>query len=121
MADDVRERDSLRSIDETAATEPAKDLSYVQKAPKYDPQERLDTVRAQLAFSLVGLLALIILGAFALVFTADTTKLAFADLRMLVELLVTPLITLAGAATGFYFGAHSGSPRRLRPSRRRHD
>ncbi|MBN6035244.1 hypothetical protein [Amycolatopsis sp. 195334CR] len=100
------------AIDETAATEPAKGLTYVQKAPEYDPQERLDTVRAKLAFCLMGLLALVIVGAFALAFTTSLTQLTFSDLRLIIELLATPVVTLVGAATGFYFGANLGSARR---------
>ena len=100
-----------RTIDETGTTHPSKGLGYVDKLPEYDPQERMDTVRSQLTFCLVGLLALVIVGAFVLVMTKKQTGLEFTDIRMIIELLTTPIVALVGAAVGFYFGTHVAGTR----------
>ncbi|SNQ48618.1 conserved hypothetical protein [Frankia canadensis] len=89
-------------IDETS-TAPAPGLPTIEAAP-YDPQERLDSVRSYIAFSLIGLLALVVLCSFALLATAHWTHLTLQEVRPLIEVIFSSVTTLVSAATGFYFG-----------------
>jgi len=117
-ADDGRlERSQFTEIDETTSAAPTAGLGYVETSRPYNPQERLDFVRSRLAFCLVALLMLAILGAFVLVITASAVGLRPEDVRLIVEVILTPLVALVSAATGFYFGAQLTDPRRKRDRR----
>jgi hypothetical protein len=86
----------------------------------YDPAPDREKVRALIALLLLGaLFAVIILVVLAGILTAYSchTKEACtpetADLksiRAIIELVLTPLIGLVGAVTGFYFGSGSAKP-----------
>jgi hypothetical protein len=106
-----------RVIDETAETPPP-GLGYVHQTPPYDREQRLDDVRARLAYLLTAILALVIMCVFALVSTQPWTRIPMTDIQSVAQMVVTPVIALFGAATGFYFGAQSGASRR-RPQQRR--
>jgi hypothetical protein len=75
-----------------------------------EPVEKVthdDVSRRWIAYWLLGLLTLLILGAFAGFYKlfCEPTKPTFEQFKTLVELILTPLITLVSAATGFYFGS----------------
>lgn len=84
----------------------------------YDATRDREQARGQIAFYLLNLLAFIIIGSFCLVGLAfmvhwgktggpvDIAQLT-ASIKQLLELMLTPIIGLVGAATGFYFGEKS--------------
>lgn len=78
----------------------------LQIGGQYDPLPRREKTRSQLAIGLIGLLALI---ATSLVGLVAAKVLAIGDAKDLIDGVMTPLVALAGAALGFYFGGHHGS------------
>jgi hypothetical protein len=79
----------------------------------YDPRPQHDAARRYIAYWLLALLTTLIVctfGGFVLFICLSATKPTFTDFKSLVELVLTPLLTLVSAATGFYFGSqHSKS------------
>jgi hypothetical protein len=90
-------------------------------AKPYDPGRARETVRGTIAqalvWTLVGVIAAIVLAglvtAYACHFkdscTPETVEIK--TLRAVVEIVMTPLIGLVGAVTGFYFGEKSAAGR----------
>jgi hypothetical protein len=77
----------------------------------YDPTEDREWARSAIALTLVGVLAGIVILAFAYVLISLFLLKAFRDmeaLKTLLQILFTPVVGLVGAATGFYFGEKSG-------------
>ena len=83
-----------------------RDAALALRQPNVEIGERREGIRGRLAMGLLLLLAGTILFGFATVgfdwATPDETK-------DLVALLITPLVGLVGAATGFYFGGANDS------------
>jgi hypothetical protein len=90
---------------------------FVEKP--YDPAPERETIRGTIALALIWTLVLVI-GAVVLTglaievgchakdaCTADTVELK--TISKVVELILTPLIGLVGAVTGFYFGEKSAA------------
>ena len=75
---------------------------------KYNPEQSRDKARASITYWLLILLTILFLGAFVAFFSIKETA-TFANLKVLLEMLITPLIVLVSAATGFYFGANSAT------------
>lgn len=73
----------------------------VTPATRDKPPPDPETIRRFLAYSLVGLLALMVLGT---LFSYIAGWLDVAELKEL-SILITPVLTLTGTAVGFYFGA----------------
>lgn len=75
--------------------------------PTVLPPAHDDISRRHIAYWLLGLLTALVVGAFAgyisLFFGKEPPT--FEQFKTLLELILTPLITLVSAATGFYFGA----------------
>jgi len=70
--------------------------------PTFDPTKAREKARARIAFALIALLAVTLLGVlFATLFQGFPT----ADAGDLFNSVLAPLIGLVGAATGFYYGA----------------
>ncbi|MFQ5565674.1 MAG: hypothetical protein ACE5EU_04855 [Paracoccaceae bacterium] len=102
------------TLDETPST-PGRDVG-VPTVPDatYDPSEDREQKRGQIALMLVWLLVGIVIGGFAIVIgkavcvgvggTTMCDSLKVADVRPLIEMLLTPIVGLVGAVTGFYFG-----------------
>ena len=92
-------------IDETFAPETLE----TPTEQKYDPEPARDTARKWLAYILLILLCAIVVASFATLWWAEAK---FADLKALLELILSPVIALVGSATGFYFGGggRSGKP-----------
>jgi|SRR5947209_6928743 len=77
--------------------------------PRQGPPRRLadpDWMRGAIALTLVGLLALIVIASLAIV---ALTPAAVDNLARVLGLLLGPLIGLAGAAIGFYYGGQRRS------------
>ena len=82
----------------------------------YDPSEDREHKRGQIALWLIWLLAFIVIGGMLLslgpfVCTAIAGKesatcktLSIDDVKTVIETLLTPIVGLVGAVTGFYFG-----------------
>lgn len=75
----------------------------------FDSRRHHDQARSTIAFWLLGLLTGLLVAAAAgfaaLFFVKEKTGPTFDQLKSLVELILTPLLTLVSAATGFYFGS----------------
>ena len=118
-----------------AATDAAIDLRTVGVADKpdaapqqpaepfrekpYDPSPARENIRGRIAlwliYTLVGVIALItgmalIATGACLMAGCSAGALELTALRVLVELVLTPLVGLVGAVTGFYFGEKSAAP-----------
>lgn len=85
-------------------------------APIGDPAEAAhNRTREVIALWLLGLLcavvALTFVGLFSVEQAADQ-KLAFQNLKAVLDVLVGPIVTLLSSAIGFYFGSRSGQASR---------
>ena len=69
----------------------------------YDPAKDREGVRGMVAQALVLLLAVLCILPFIGAFAGAKTQ----DLKMVLELVLTPVVGLVGAVTGFYFGEKS--------------
>ena len=74
---------------------------------QYNPEQSRDKARATITYWLLGLLTFLFVGAFIAFFASS--ERTFANLKVMLEMLISPLIVLVSAATGFYFGAHSAN------------
>ena len=74
------------------------------KFKKYDPAPERERLPGTIALLLVSLLIGIVLLGFVSVWFK---WVAIADLKQLPELVFTPVATLVGAVTGFYYGEKS--------------
>jgi hypothetical protein len=87
----------------------------------YDPTRDREGVRSQLAIGLTLLLAVLVIAPFVLILVGATCdglfpasdsckRIPTVPLKDLLETLLTPIIGLVGAVTGFYFGENKGKP-----------
>jgi negative regulator of sigma E activity len=100
---------------EAAPPEPSEPFSE----KPYDPLPERENIRGQIAqwliWTLVGVVACVVLT--AILTTVNCLQkdscadqaLDLSALRTVVELILTPLVGLVGAVTGFYFGEKSAS------------
>lgn len=65
------------------------------------PAKPVEYTRAQLAYLMLGLLALVMIGMLALLGTKRITADEFSTIA---GVLVAPIVGLLGAATGYYYG-----------------
>ena len=81
----------------------------------YDPTKEREGVRSWIAMSLIGLLAVIIISPFVLILLgvgcdalgpgSDVCRrIPDISLKEIMDMLLTPMVGLVGAVTGFYFG-----------------
>lgn len=109
----------LRQIGSSAAEEAVWKPGSGLKEEKYDPAKARENIRGQIAmwlvWSFVGFVALaglIGLGTqigCAWTKTCDAATTELKTIRALVELILTPLVGLVGAVSGFYFGEKSAN------------
>jgi hypothetical protein len=103
----------------TSPPEPEPEQSF--EAKPYDPAPERENVRGRIAllliWTLVGVIAFVVLSAIYSTLGCLKTDdgcskevLDLSALRIIVELVLTPLVGLVGAVTGFYFGEKTGSP-----------
>jgi hypothetical protein len=69
--------------------------------PTEKSARKVEDTRANLAYALVGLLALTVIGLFALLISGGVPADSFAEVA---GIMVSPLIGLVGAVTGYYYG-----------------
>jgi hypothetical protein len=91
----------------------------IERVP-YDPAPERESVRGQIAqtlmWTLVGVIAVVVLTALGLTLgclksnECASAALELKPMRIVVELVLTPLVGLVGAVTGFYFGERSVRP-----------
>lgn len=77
---------------------------------KYNHIKEQETARRTIAYTLLAMMAVIIIAAFAYLFSLplSTNTKAYSDnLVLLLQVIFTPMITLTGTAVGYYFGANS--------------
>ena len=86
------------------ASDPTPASLVAFEKPPFDSKRHHDEARSTIAFWLLGLLTGLLV-ATAIGFGGLTTHPTFDQLKSLVELILTPLLTLVSAATGFYFGS----------------
>ena len=65
-----------------------------------DQDQRHDPVRRLLAFTLVGVFALEVFGAFVLLWHGTKVE----DIKEIILEVISPTVALTGSALGFYFG-----------------
>ena len=90
-----RERDATEAGPNGVQAPPA-----AEQAPGTDMVARKRSSGLVVAIAVLILLAAVIATAFVLV---ANRRISIADMRTLLELILGPLFTLAGAAVGFYF------------------
>lgn len=118
--------DPWTSLDVGVSRGEAPPPSGVPESPatvKYSPDRDREAMRGQIAMTLVWLLLLLCLSPVAVilfrglcVWAATENELAAGacagfpviDLAELLQVLITPIVALVGAATGFYFGEKAG-------------
>ena len=116
------------SLDETVDTEEmsldekpvarGKPPDETTQTIEYDPAKDRERKRGQIAMLLVWLLVGVVAGTFLLTLgkavcvgaggTAMCSSLDVVEVRTLIEMLLTPVVALVGAVTGFYFGESKG-------------
>jgi hypothetical protein len=114
-------------IDLTTVPEPSaaiaeaapSELSEPFSEKPYDPLPERENIRGQIAqwliWTLVGVIACVVLTAILTTIgclktnACDKEALGLPSLRAVVELILTPLVGLVGAVTGFYFGEKSAT------------
>lgn len=70
----------------------------------YDPTKDREKTRGYIAFTLIYFLGFIIFASFLFAICLGSDKRQFANLKELLDITLSPIIGLVGAATGFYFG-----------------
>lgn len=115
IADDQTDTDveviGVESLEEPAimavVAQPANDIDIAdlpaQRTQPYNPEKALDDARKNIAYLLIGLL-IFVCGA-AIVSTALDANTD--SIFRVLEHILSPIIGLVGAATGFYFGTRS--------------
>ncbi len=89
-------------------------------APEYNPAPARELVRGLIAGTLVGILAFIVVGILVIAWWGIGGQNNLDLLQTVATTLLTPVIGLVGAATGFYYGEKStqaGNPPRNQSSR----
>lgn len=88
----------------------------------FDPQPQRENVRGRIALSLVWafvavVFAIVVFGFGTTIvcgaYTCSPETVSLTSIRIVVELVITPLVGLVGAVAGFYFGEKSASGRRV--------
>lgn len=86
---------------------------------EYNPEEAQDSARKNIAYALLGITGLIILGGFVLAAWALSPNQPISEnlktVLALLNVVFGPIVALLGSATGFYFGANAAA--RARPAR----
>jgi multisubunit Na+/H+ antiporter MnhC subunit len=121
MTDPVQPQDltNIGPAGSTGATAPLSSASrFIEK--NYDPTLDRETIRGTIAQALVWTLVVVIVavilmglvtayGCHAKDTTCSADAIELKTTRAVIELVLTPLIGLVGAVTGFYFGEKSAS------------
>lgn len=74
----------------------------------YDPTADQENVRGRIAYIILSMFTVMVLGALASsIFSSETT---WKQVAAALGLLLAPVVALVGAVTGFYYGEKSGKP-----------
>ena len=84
------------------------DISPRVKERNWDPDEHAQKVQAKLAFRLIWVLSGVLLGGAAVLCTTRWTDLKTADVTNFFAVAFGAIVTLATAATSFWFGSQKG-------------
>ena len=68
--------------------------------PEYDPRPQEDVARRRIAYTLIGLLAILVIGMLALI---CLEIIVVGDIKEF-GVILGPLVAMVSAATGFYYG-----------------
>ena len=71
-------------------------------AKRYDPTQDREKLRGKIAIGVLSLLGTMVVGPFVLI---GCHALGLAEVKDLLTITYGPIVTLAGTAMGFYFGA----------------
>ena len=80
-----------------------------QPSAVYDPTKDRENVRGHLAYIVVGLFALLVVLTLWFAHAVVTDDPALQRLLQVVGILLSPVVALVGAVTGFYYGEKAGS------------
>ena len=100
---EVDESEISETLDATVAQGALVSAFETPSEERYDPGKYQDTTRSYIAYWLLSLLTLLVLGGFGMLFAVETVT--FENFKSILELIFGPIIALVSAATGFYFGA----------------
>jgi len=93
------------SLDFTGDTTVVKQDPIPWVGDNYDPRPQEDNARRTIAYLLIGLLWLMVLGILLLLYSGKITVENIKDFGVV----LSPIIALVSAATGFYYGTKSNS------------
>jgi hypothetical protein len=105
----------LLDLDIGDLTPPASALEPSIRAIRYDPVQATDNARKNIAYSLLAILAgIVIISFLAFCLTLDNSQAGAKDnydhFLAVLNIVYGPIVTLVGSATGFYFGSQSRAP-----------
>ncbi len=95
--------DIEETLDATVAASTAAPGLETPSEKGYDPLRYQDTTRSYIAYWLLSLLTVMVLGGFLMLLAVPAVT--FDNLKSILELVFGPIVALVSAATGFYFGA----------------
>ena len=95
----------LQSLDFSGDTPSADNVPALQVGGDYDSRPQEDSARRRIAYALIGLLWVIVLGMLVLLGCGSITVSDIKDFGVVLG----PVVTLVSAATGFYYGTKSNS------------
>ena len=92
--------------DEPAAGQPITEFGEAEEIQEraYDPRPTEDQARKYIAYALIGLLFFVCIATILGVMTGWLTE---AEATALLQLILSPVVALVSAATGFYYGTKS--------------
>jgi hypothetical protein len=108
----------MQGVPESLGAPPEDTAGEPFKEKPFDPSPARENIRGQVAlwliWTLVGVIALVVVSAIVMAgiclnIACSDKAIELAPLRTVVELILTPLVGLVGAVTGFYFGEKSAS------------
>lgn len=89
----------------TASDQGTADSAYTLKEEAYDPQPLVDSARRRIAYILLSMLGFILLWSLSIItIWPNLTN----DVISLLQIVLSPIIALVSAATGFYYGSKNG-------------
>ena len=103
--DEVK-KDSEGNFDFTTEAPKSDHISAPHIGEPYDPRPQEDSARRRIAYLLIWLLWLIVLGMLLMLYCGS---IEVEDLKEF-SIILGPIVTLVSAATGFYYGTKSNSP-----------
>ncbi len=104
--DEATQNESLDLTTEQTSDGPSSPGSGELKRQRYDSRPAEDKARKNIAYTLIALLAFVIVSIIVGVMACWLDK---EEATTLLQLILSPVVALVSAATGFYYGTKSGS------------